>query len=114
MGKIIHHAIGNDPQRDLVPGLPVQLHQTVYGIIQCRVSTDDDDSLVAVVDEHSHQPFHTSGVFTLDKVIVHMILLESPFYLLPTLSVSPSAFRAIENAPFVLIYHKNIFLSSPS
>ena len=104
-GKVIHHAIGDDTQRDALPHLLLLHHQTVCRIVECRVTAHDDDSLVTIGDHHLHQSFHTVGGLTLHEVIVHLALVENLLDLLPALAlVTDACFGAIQDTPLCRFY----------
>ena len=109
MGEVVHHAM-----RDYAKGYPftsslVYLHQTVDGIIECRVASHNDYCLIAIVDKHLHQPFHTFLVLTLHKVVVDMLLAQHLLYLEPAFSFTPPVTGAIEQSPLVFINRHDLY-----
>src|SRR5574344_2990160 len=57
-GIIVEHAVGNDTDADGVTQRFLYFHQAVHGVIESGVTTHNHNSLITVVDQHSHQPLH--------------------------------------------------------
>ena len=74
--KIVHQTVGNESQGNGVAHLFLYFHQTVYRIIECRVTTGNDNGLVAVVNQHIYQAFYAACSLALHKVVIHTMLIE--------------------------------------
>ena len=96
-GKVVHHTIGYHTQRNLVAHLLLHPHQTVHGIVQCRVATSDDNGAIAVMDEHVDQTLHTVSRLALYEVVLHLAVVEHLLNLLTLLAVM--CLGTIQNAP---------------
>ena len=103
MGKIVHHTIGNDTQRNLIARLLIYLHQAVDGIVQRRVAAGDDNCLISVVNHHLHQSLYAAGVLTLHEVVIHTAIAQRCLDTFPTLFriIDNPTFRAIQDAPTI-------------
>ena len=73
--KVVHHTIRNNSQRYLIANFFLSLHQAVYSIIQGRIATNNDYSLITIIDIHLHQSFYAPRVFALHIVVVHLLFL---------------------------------------
>ena len=112
--EVVHHAVGNHAEGNLLADGLFLHHQTVHGIVQCRVATHDDDGLVAIGDHHLDETFHTVGCLTLYHIVLHPALVENLFYLLPTLAGAAYYSRSgtIQDAPPCRLYCHNVFILS--
>ena len=111
-GEVVHDAIGYHAQCDTVAHSLLLCHQTVDGIVERRVATNDNDGLIAVADQHPHETFHTISRLALHKVILHLVLIKHLLDLLPTLTfVGDSCFRAIQDSPSCCFYCHVILLN---
>ncbi|CDA53936.1 unknown [Prevotella sp. CAG:604] len=104
MSKVIHQSIRNNTQRNLVSYGSIYLHQTIYCIIQCRISTHNNDCLIAIIDKHLNQTLYTFLILALHEIIVHMKLAQNFLYPSPARTAPPSSSRTIEQSPFIFIY----------
>ena len=99
-GKIVHHAVRYYSQGNLIAHLLRNLHQTVYRIVQCRVTAHDDNGLVTIIDHHVHQTFHTIGILALHLIEHHPFLVQDLLDPLPPfLWTEDVTFRTVENSP---------------
>ena len=103
VGKVVHHTIRNDADSNLVAHFLLDLHQTVDRIIERRVTSDDDNGLIAIIDHHLDESFDTAHALALNLVIFDALLLQGPLYPFPATlwSVDDSTLRAIEYAPLI-------------
>ena len=110
VGKVVHQSVRNNTQCHLFSFFRIYLHQTVYGIIERRISTNNDNGLITIVDKHSDEPFYALLILALHKVVIHALLLEHLLYFFPALVTSPASSRAIKQPPFILVYHCLFFV----
>ena len=110
VGKVVHQSVRNNTQCHIFSFFRIYLHQTVYGIIERRISTNDDNGLITIVDKHSDEPFYALLILALHKVVIHALLLEHLLYFFPALVTSPASSRAIKQPPFILVYHCLFFV----
>lgn len=80
VGKVVHQSVRNHAQCHLFSFFRIYLHQTVYGIIERRISTNDDNGLITIVDKHSDESFYALLILALHKVVIHALLLEHLLY----------------------------------
>ena len=68
-GKVVQHAVRYHSQRYLVAYRFLFHHQAVHSVVQSRVAAYYHNGLVAILNHHFHQSFHTFGRLALHKVI---------------------------------------------
>ena len=99
--KIVHHSIRNNTKRYTITSFLINLHQTVNSIIQGRITTDNNDGLISIIDHHLNESVNTTCCFTLNEIKLNFILIKHTLNFLPAFACSQSSFRTIEDAPSV-------------
>ena len=113
MREVIHDTIGDHTQRDALPDFLLLHHQTVHRIVQCRVTTYDDNGLIAIIDHHLRQTFHTVSGLALHEVVGDAPFIQHLLDFLPALAfVGDTSLRAINDAPFCRFYCHSSFILS--
>ncbi len=104
-GKIVQAAVGYYTQHHLLADATFFMHEAVDGIVQGRVSANDDDGFVAIADQHGSKTFYAVAVLTLHHVVVDAVCIKLPLQAFPPFTLAlDSFFGAIENAPSRLFY----------
>ena len=113
---ITEYVIGKTSYDEMYRGLEIAIHQfakrqmTWFRGMERRISTNDDNGLITIVDKHSDEPFYALLILALHKVVIHALLLEHLLYFFPALVTSPASSRAIKQPPFILVYHCLFFV----
>ena len=107
MSKVVHNTIRNYAQYDAVAHFFLLLHQTIDGVVECRIATEDNDGTVSVAYHHTDKTVYTCRTFALNHIESDVVYFKATLYTFPTLlwTAQQSAFRAIKYAPFLFVYH---------
>lgn len=121
-GKVIADAIGDNADSDVLFIFRVGKHYAVDCIVQCTVTSYNDNGAVTVVGKYACQTFYGAEPFGLHIVVRHAFAVHICFNLFPPfLHFARSGFGVIDYAPFIGFYthisvsfnRSNIFINLP-
>ena len=121
-GKVIADAIGDNADSDVLFIFRVGKHYAVDCIVQCTVTSYNDNGAVTVVGKYACQTFYGAEPFGLHIIVRHAFAVHICFNLFPPfLHFARSGFGVIDYAPFIGFYthisvsfnRSNIFINLP-
>ena len=104
-GKIVTYSVGDDADSNILFIFCIGEHDAVDCVVQCAVTTYNDNGAISVVGKNSRQTLYRTEPFGLHVVIRHTFAVHICFnFFPPFLYFTRSGFGVIDHSPFIGFY----------